>query len=124
MSVGCTRLLLANGTAPDRSLSLPSRTLTDAGSPGRRHRVICALGSAHHLHLRLIRHPHSAWPPEPATACPIPEQCATVRGGASQVSIWDRLLSLTRLIARRGQLSRAEPVKDTRSGVNFSERDA
>src|ERR1700757_2324974 len=37
MSVGCTRLLLASGSAPDRFLFLPSRTLPCAGPPGDPH---------------------------------------------------------------------------------------
>ena len=76
MSVGCTTFLLASGTVPDRLL-LSSRSLPGAGSPGRRCRHIWGPASARHLHFRLTRHLHLAWPLRPATACLILARRAT-----------------------------------------------
>src|SRR5215472_8963220 len=77
MSVGCTRVLLASGSAPDRLLFSMSHALCSLGPPDEPHRLICALGTAHNLQFRLIRQPHRAWPPLPAAACLIPEPHAT-----------------------------------------------
>src|SRR5215471_14273623 len=117
MSVGCTRLLLASGSAPDRLLFSMSHALCSVGPPDEPRRLICAVGTAHNVQIRLIRYPQHAWPALRAAACLIPEPHATAPSAMPHIGAAN---ALHRLFSPRRQRLCAKDAEDARQTVNFS----
>ena len=116
LSVGFTRLLLANGAAPDRSLFLPSCVRPYAGSP-----------SPSTAYTRSRTRPSPASSPDPpyascitASTCDsLPHTRSKRNRSAGMLSIWDRTISLARPQDRRRQRSGAWDGQHARQALIF-----